>query len=168
MPSEIRMRLIALSAAALLVSASAALAAPAAVSVTVAPELQKTFDEKYGAREQRELTADLQSSVEKALAKAGAHDGARIELVLHDVKPNRPTFKQMSDTPGLSMESFGVGGASIKGRVVAADGTERPIDYSWYESDIRQAYGNWVWHDAEWTFDRFARKLARGEEVARR
>ena len=45
------MRLIALSAAALLMSASAALAAPASVSVTVAPELQKKFDEKYGARE---------------------------------------------------------------------------------------------------------------------
>ena len=162
------MRLIALSAAALLLSASAALAAPASVTVTVGPELQKKFDKTYGVREIPSLTADLQSSVEKALAKSGAHDGARIELILTDVKPNRPTFKQMGDTPGLSMESFGIGGASIKGRIVAADGTESPIDYSWYETDIRQAFANWVWHDAEWTFDRFARRLARGQEVARR
>jgi hypothetical protein len=162
------MRLLALSAAALLLSASAALAAPATVSVTVGPELQKKFDKDYGVREIPTLTADLQSSVEKALAKSGAHDGARVELVLTDVKPNRPTFKQMSDTPGLSMESFGVGGAAIKGRIVAADGTESPIDYSWYETDIRQAFASWVWHDAEWTFDRFARRLARGQEVARR
>lgn len=162
------MRLIALSAAALLLSASAALAAPASVTVTVGPELQKKFDKTYGAREIPTLTGDLQSSVEKALAKSGAHDGARIELILTDVKPNRPTFKQMGDTPGLSMESFGIGGASIKGRIVAADGTESPIDYSWYETDIRQTFANWVWHDAEWTFDRFARRLARGQEVARR
>jgi hypothetical protein len=162
------MRLIALSAAALLMSASAALAAPASVSVSVGPELQKKFDKTYGVREAAMLTADLQSSVEKALTRSAALDGARVELVLTDVKPNRPTFKQMADTPGLSMESFGVGGAAIKGRVVAADGTESPIDYSWYETDIQQAYGNWIWHDAEWTFDRFARRLARGQQVARR
>ena len=162
------MRLLALSAAALLLSASSALAAPASVTVTVGPELQEKFDKTYGAREIPTLTADLQSSVEKALAKSGAHDGARIELILTDVQPNRPTFKQMGDTPGLSMESFGIGGAAIKGRIVAADGTERPIDYSWYETDIRQSFANWVWSDAEWTFDRFARRLARGQEVARR
>jgi hypothetical protein len=162
------MRLIALSAAALLISATAALAAPASVTVSVGPELQKKFDKTYGVREAAMLTADLQSSVEKALTRRAALDGARVELVLTDVKPNRPTFKQMADTPGLSMESFGIGGAAITGRVVAADGTESPIDYSWYETDIRQSYGNWIWHDAEWTFDRFARRLARGQEVARR
>jgi hypothetical protein len=161
-------RLIALSAAALVASAGSALAAPASVSVTVGPELQKKFDKTYGVREAAQLTADLQESVEAALAKSGAHDGARIELVLTDVKPNRPTFKQMGDTPGLSMESFGVGGAAIEGRIVAASGQEQPVKYSWYETDIRQAYGNWIWHDAEWTFDRFARRLARGQEVARR
>ena len=161
-------RILALSAAAFLLGAPAALAAPASVTVTVGPELQKKFDKDYGLREAEELTADLRKSVEAAVARSVALDGARIELVLSDVKPNRPTFKQMADTPGLSMQSFGIGGAAIKGRIVAADGSEKPIDYSWYESDIRQTYANWVWHDAEWTFDRFARKLARGEQVARR
>lgn len=162
------MRLIALSAAALLLSASATLAAPASVTVTVGPELQKKFEKTYGVREAGDLTSDLRESVETALARSGSHDGARIELVLTDVKPNRPTFKQMADIPGLSMQSFGVGGAAIEGRIVTADGQERPVKYSWYESDIRQSYANWVWHDAEWTFDRFARRLARGQEVARR
>lgn len=148
--------------------ATAAVAAPATVSVSVTPELQKTFETKYGVREMAELSDDLKTSVEKALAASGAHADARIELVLKDVKPNRPTFKQLADTPGLSMESFGVGGAAIVGRIVAADGSETPVDYSWYESDIRDAWGAWVWHDAEWTFDRFARRLARGQEVARR
>ena len=162
------MRILALSAAALLASATAALAAPVSVTVAVAPELQKTFEKTYGVREAERLTADLQSSVENTLARSGAHDGARIELVLTDVKPNRPTFKQLSDKPGLSMQSFGIGGAAIKGRIVAADGSEKPLSYRWYESDIRQASYNWIWSDAEWTFDRFARKLARDAEIAQR
>jgi hypothetical protein len=162
------MRLLALAVAAALASATAALAAPASVSVTVAPELQKKFDKTYGQREAAFLTAELRDSVEKSLAKKAAYDDARIELTLVDVKPNRPTFKQLSDTPGLSFESFSVGGAAIEGRVIAADGTETRLDYKWFETDIRQSYANWVWSDAEWTFDRYARKLARGGELARR
>jgi len=162
------MRLLVLAAAALLASATTALAAPASVSITVAPELQKKFDKTYGQREAEFLTKDLRASVEKSLAKTPAYDGARIEITLVDVKPNRPTFKQLSDTPGLSFESFGIGGADIEGRVIAADGTETKVDYAWFESDIRQSYGHWTWSDAEWTFDRYARKLARGAELARR
>jgi hypothetical protein len=148
--------------------ATAASAAPVSVNVTVAPELQKTFDKDYGVREEQQLVADLKRAVERAAAKSTALDGARVELVLADVKPNRPTFKQLGDTPGLSMDSFGVGGAAIEGRIVDAAGHERPIAYRWYETDIRQAYGHWVWTDATWTFDRFARRLARGDELARR
>jgi len=160
-------RLLVLSATALLASATAALAAPASVDVTLSPEMQKKFAKTYGEREAELLRADLKASVEKALANTDAYDGARIELTITDVKPNRPTFKQMSDTPGLSMQSFGIGGATIDGHIVSADGRTTPVNYRWYESDIRQAYGNWIWHDAQWSFDRFARKLARGGEVAR-
>ena len=162
------MRLALLSAAALLVAAPAAFAAPAAVDVGFSPEMLKKFDKTYGQREADLLRADLKTSVEKALARTGAYDGARIELTITDAKPNRPTFKQLGDTPGLSMESFGIGGATIDGHVIAADGKMIPVSYRWYETDIRQAHGNWVWTDATWTFDRFARKLARGQEVAER
>ena len=72
------------------------------------------------------------------------------------------------NTPGLSMQSFGIGGAALEGRIVAADGTETPIAYRWYETDIRESYAHWVWTDAEFAFDRFARKLASGGEFARR
>ncbi|MFZ5721818.1 MAG: hypothetical protein ACOY5Y_20365 [Pseudomonadota bacterium] len=162
------MRLLALSATALLLSAGTALAAPALVTVEVAPKLQKTFDKTYGQREAERLVAELKESVETRLAKTGAYADARIELTLLDVKPNRPTFKQLTDTPGLSMQSFGIGGAAIEGRIVAADGAVTPVAYSWYESDIRDAYANWTWSDAEWTFDRFAGRLARGDQFARR
>ena len=162
------MRRLALSAALLLASATTALAAPATVTVSVAPELQKTFDKTYGAREASALTADLKASVEKTLARSNAHEGVRIELILIDAKPNRPTFKPLSDKPGLSMESFGVGGAAIKGKIVSADGTEKPLSYRWYETDIREASYSWIWSDAEWTFDRFARRLVRDAEMAQR
>jgi hypothetical protein len=162
------MRLLALTAAALLASATTALAAPASVTVNVGPELQKKFDKTYGQREAGFLTADLKSAVEKGLAKKTAYDGARIELTLTDVKPNRPTFKQLGDTPGLSFDSFGVGGAAVEGRVISAEGVETPVKFDWYETDIRQVRANWVWSDAEWAFDRLARKMARGGELAER
>lgn len=162
------MRIFILSTAALALSASCALAAPASVKVQLSPELQARFDRTYGAREAETLTKDLRQSVEAALAKTGAYPDARIELTLTDAKPNRPTFKQLGDTPGLSLESFGVGGATIDGHVVASDGKMAPVSYRWYETDIRQAPSRAVWSDAMWTFDRFARKLARGGDVAGR
>jgi hypothetical protein len=165
---ESLMRALIPAALAIFAFGSTALAAPASVQVSIAPELQKAFDEKYGVREATLLTGDLKESVVRALARTGAYDDARIELTLVDAKPNRPTFKQLSDTPGLSMQSFGVGGAAIEGRVIAADGAERAIAYKWFETDLRQAYGNWVWSDATWTFDRFARRLAKGDELAGR
>ncbi|MCR5875681.1 hypothetical protein LRS10_16820 [Phenylobacterium sp. J426] len=157
------MRFLAFAAAALLASASTALAAPATVSVTIGPELQAKAEKTYGVRDVQRLADSLRGEVERRLTKSGAHQDAQIELVLTDAKPNRPTFKQLADTPGLSMESFGIGGAAIEGRLIAADGTVTPLSYRWYESDIRQAYGDWVWSDAEVSFDRFAARLARND-----
>jgi hypothetical protein len=134
----------------------------------VSPELQKKATKDYGVRDIERLSAELQKEVSRSLAQASRYDGARVELTLMDVKPNRPTFKQMGDKPGLSMQSFGIGGAEIEGRIVAADGSVTPISYSWYETDIRQSYGVTTWHDAQWTFDRFAGRLARGDRLASR
>ena len=157
-----------LATAVLLAGASAAISAPASVQVTIGPELQAKAEKTYGVRDVQRLADNLRADVEKALARTGAHADARVDLVLVDAIPNRPTFKQLSDRPGLSLESFGIGGAKIEGQITAADGAVTPVSYRWYESDIRQAYGNWVWSDAEWTFDRFARQLGRGQVVARR
>jgi hypothetical protein len=165
---EFFMRTLAVAAAALLLSGTAALAAPASVTVTVGPKLQAKADKTYGAREVDQLATDLRRSVERQLARTGAYDGARVDLVLVDAVPNRPTFKQMSDTPGLSLRSFGVGGAKIEGRTVAADGKETPLNYSYYQPDIREAHGASTWSDAQWTIDRFAYRLGKGEAVASR
>lgn len=148
--------------------ASTALAAPASVEVAVGPELQEKAAKTYGVKEIDRLADMLRADVERSLARTGAYDGARIELVLVDAIPNRPTFKQMTDTPGLSFMSFGVGGAAIEGRAIAPDGTATPLSYRWYESDIRRTHANWTWADADWAFNRFAHRLGRGEVVASR
>jgi hypothetical protein len=162
------MRTLALATAVLLIGATGALAAPATVSVKVGPELQLKGQKTLGMREVEDLATSLQRDVEKRLAKTGAYDGARIELVLVDVQPNRPTFKQLSDTPGLSMLSFGIGGAKIEGRAVAADGAVTPLRYEDYSSDLRWAQGDATWTDAEQTFQQFAAQLGRGRTVASR
>jgi hypothetical protein len=162
------MRTLAIAAAALLASATAALAAPASVSVTIGPKLQDKAVKELGVREVNDLAAQLQTTVQRRLAKTGAYDGARIELVLADAKPNHPTFKQMSDRPGLAYQSFGVGGAEIEGRATAANGTVTPLAYKYYESDIRWAHIGGTWADADGTFQRFAYDLGRGQAVASR
>lgn len=164
------MRTLALAAAAALTFAPAAFAAPPpAVSVTIGPELQEKAQNTYGVRDVQRLADELQRGAERALVRSGGlGPGGRLELVLVDVKPNRPTFKQLSETTGLSYQSFGVGGATIEGRAVAADGTVTPLRYRWYETDIRQAPYSATWSDAEWTIDRFAGRLARGQVLAQR
>jgi len=163
------MRRLALAAvAAALSTGSSALAAPAHVDVAIGPALQAKAEMVYGVRDVRDLADDLRRGVERRLADNSAYDGARIELTLTDAVPNRPTFKQLSDVPGLSFGSFGVGGASIEGRIVAADGRVSPVAYRYYETDIRYARQNTTWSDAQWTIQQFADKLARGKAYAER
>jgi hypothetical protein len=162
------MRTLVIATAALLASGGAVLAAPASVSVTVGPALQEKAQKDYGVREVNDLADHLRMDVERRLAKTGAFDGARIELVLEDARPNRPTFKELGDRPGLSYESFGVGGAQIAGRAIAPDGRVTPLAYKYYESDIRWARRGGTWADAEETFERFAHDLGRGQTLASR
>ncbi len=158
------MRIMTLAAVAVLGLASPALAAEPEVTVSYGPKLEKKLDE-YGARDVDRLAEKLRQSVIRQTADNPSLDGARIELVLEDATPNRPTFQQMSDKPGLSYESFGVGGASISGRITLEDGASRPVSYRWYETDIRWAAPSGTWSDAERTFDQFARSLARNKDL---
>lgn len=152
----------------LALAATGADAAPAEVQVQVGPKLQKAAADTLGVREVDRLAADLKRQVERELGRTGALDGARLELILVDAKPNRPTFKQLGDRPGLSYESFSLGGARIEGRAIAVGGAVTPIRYEWYESDIRNASYRVTWADADTAFGQFARRLARGDAYARR
>ena len=163
------MRLATFLTTTLAAMAVTAAAHAAEVNVTIGPELQAKADQ-YGQRDLDYLAAELRESVQKAFERTGglSTDGATIDLVLEDAMPNRPTFRQMALKPGLSYESFGIGGATISGVLTTADGRQVPLGYRWYESDIRWSQGAGTWMDAENTFDRFARRLARGEAVAER
>jgi hypothetical protein len=159
-----------LSAIALAAAAQAAPLGPVAdVTVTIGPKLQDKADQ-YGQRDLDYLAAELRESVQKALERADglSAEGATIDLVLEDAVPNRPTFQQMALKPGLSYESFGIGGARISGVLTTADGRRVPLGYSWYEADIRWSQYAGTWMDAENTFDRFARRLVDGQAVAER
>ncbi|MBC6983092.1 hypothetical protein [Caulobacter sp. 17J80-11] len=162
-------------AAALIFSAAPAFAqsnpnraAVADVTVSVSPELREKADE-YGAKEIEGLAADLEADVEKALARKGRLSGAadtgadRLELVLVDAVPNRPTLEQLKDKPGLSMASLSIGGAEIQGRLVHADGSSTPVAYKWYDRNLADVVGAGVWSTAQTAFDRFADKVSKGD-----
>lgn len=151
-------------------SANAAdpLSTVSSVEVKLSPELQKKAAEDYGVRDVQRLADNLKKDVERELQRTGVLAGGRVELTLVDARPNRPTFKQLGDRPGLSMESFGIGGAAIEGQAISVDGHVTPVRYNWYESDIRQARVSTTWSDAERAIDRFAFQLGRGDVYARR
>lgn len=144
--------------------ASSAMAAPqvAAVRVSIGPDLAKKT-QVMDRREFDYLTRELKRSVEKTLDRSGAlgPDGGELDLVIEDARPNRPTMREMTAKPGLSYQSFGVGGARISGEYRAASGVRTPVDYSWYETDIRWAEYGSTWSDADKAFDRLAVRLAK-------
>jgi hypothetical protein len=155
-------------AAALVILAGLALAGPAlaaqpSIDVQLSPALRHEAEKTLGVKEVERLAEDLKREVGRSLDRTGVLDGARVELTLVDAKPNRPTFQQLSNQPGLSMESFGVGGATIEGRAVAVDGTVIPLRYRWYETDIRNARYQTTWADATAAISQFAHRLARGD-----
>lgn len=161
-----RIAFLAPLAAALAVSGAAA-AQPSAVIVTVSPDFAKTAQE-LGERDVQQQVSDLTRTVERVLTQRHALDGARIELVITDLKPNRPTIQQMSDKPGLDgMRSLSIGGAAIEGTVTTASGAVEPVKFDYYTPTLADARGSTTWTDAQRAYDRLARNLAEGRYVRR-
>jgi len=149
---------------------AAVIAAPAfaqQVTVTVGGDLTEAVEE-LGQRDVDRQLERLQYVVERRLARDGGLEGARVNLVLTDLKPNRPTWQQASDKPGLSIiDSISIGGATIEGEVVTADGQRMPVSYSRYSSSLADVQGYTTWQDAERAYDRLANNLASGRLVSR-
>jgi len=147
----------------LLAAVPAAVSAQAGdVTVTIGPDLQARAQE-FGQRDLDRLARELEADVERAVARSGRGRGGRLELVLTDARPSRPTFEQMARRPGLSMESVSNGGAAVEGVEIAPDGSTRAVRFSWYETDIRWAGARTTWTDAHKAFQRFARRYADGK-----
>lgn len=140
--------------------AAAASAQTPDVIVTVGPEVDV---EELGVSEVNEQADELAQTVREALARSGALDGARVHLVITDIKPNRPTWQQGIDTPGLDMfRSISLGGATIEGEIVSSDGARRTVSYDRYSNNLRDVFGSSTWRDAGLAFNTFARRLAEG------
>ena len=154
-------------AAVLAFSAAPAMAEPALISVSLGPDLQEKAEE-LGSRELQEQADRLAELVGRALARDGDLDGARIELVLTDLRPNRPTFQQMADRPGLDgFRSQSIGGAAIEGQITMADGRTLPVHYDWYSSSLADVRGVTTWADADRAYRRLAVNIADGRYVTR-
>lgn len=149
---------------------AAAIAAPAMaqqVTVTVGGDLTEEV-ETLGQRDVDQQLARLQTVVERRLARDGALQGAQINLVLTELKPNRPTWQQAADQPGLSMlDSISIGGAAIEGEVITAEGERLPVRYSRFSNSLAEVYGYTTWQDADRAYGRLADNLASGRLVSR-
>lgn len=154
-------------AAVLAVAASPALAEPASVNVVIGGDLVHAADD-LGRREVQEQADRLAGVVSRALERRGALDGATVDLVLTDLKPNRPTFEQLSQRPGLDgIRSISIGGATIEGQITMADGQVVPVQYDWYSSSLADVHGHTTWNDAERAYQRLAANLVSGRYARR-
>jgi hypothetical protein len=132
-------------------------ASAAEVIVTYGEKAQKAIEKTYGVREKATLEDEIRTEISQHLGSRVA----RVEVTINDVVANRPTLKQMSDKPGLSFSSFGIGGADLSGKAFDAGGQLlADVSYDWY-GDIHLASTTGVWSDAERAIERFTEKLAR-------
>lgn len=151
---------------------TAALAGPASaqapqVSVTIGGDLTEQVED-LGERDVNQQIERLQTVVERRLARDNALEGARINLVLTDLRPNRPTWRQAANKPGLSiMDSISIGGAAIEGEVITADGRHLPVRYSRFSSTLADVRGFTTWQDADRAYGRLADNLVSGRLVSR-
>ncbi|GAA0619709.1 hypothetical protein GCM10009422_14110 [Brevundimonas kwangchunensis] len=153
--------------AATIAFAGIAAAEPATVNVTIGHELQRDA-ENLGAREVQEQVDRLTWVLQSRLADSAELEGARIDLVLTDLKPNRPTMEQLVKRPGLDpLRSRSIGGAAVEGTVVLADGSTRPVRYDWFSPSLADVQGSTTWTDADRAYERLARNLANGRYTVR-
>ncbi len=154
------------------ITIAAAVAMPAfaqapRVTVSVGGRLTEKVEE-LGQRDVDRQLERLQDVVTRELARSGTFEGAQVNLVVTDLKPNRPTFEQAADRPGLSViDSRSIGGASVEGEIITADGQRLPVRYTHYSNSIAEVYSYSTWFDAEVAYDRLAGRLASGRLVSR-
>ena len=145
------------------IAALVLLAAPGAlateINVSYDPDFAEELADNYGEREGEYLTKEVSKDLNRELTKAGI-DVARINVTIINAKPNKPTFKQMGDKPGLDFgRSKSIGGMKLSATAYDSDGTTTgELTYDWYETDLRNA-GLWTWSDANRASGFFARKF---------
>jgi hypothetical protein len=126
------------------------------VNVTYGAKAEEAMTKTYGERER----GYIRQTLERNLTRELGTQAARVEVVINDLVPNRPTFKQLGDKPGLSYQSFGIGGADVSGKAFDSQGNLLgEVAYDWY-GDIHMADTAWTWSDADRALYQFSRRLA--------
>jgi hypothetical protein len=122
----------------------------------------------YGDRSLNKLIEEVVEELNQDFAKEGilVSDDADIVLrvTIEDAKNNRPTFEQLSREPGLSFQSFGIGGAELSGELLSQSGESLgTLSYRYFETNI-DLFGfpqaNGVWSDARRAISRFSKETA--------
>tara|TARA_R110002020_G_scaffold474461_1_gene705965 strand:+ start:20731 stop:21228 length:498 start_codon:yes stop_codon:yes gene_type:complete len=151
----------------LLAAASfALLATPAALATEIdvgySTDFQEKLQEDYGAREGTYLADSVKEDLMREFKAAGLNV-ERVSVTIEKATPNKPTFKQLGDKPGLDYgASVSIGGMKLSATAFDANGQEMGnLTYDWFETDLRQA-GLTTWQDAGRASNRFARKFAKG------
>jgi hypothetical protein len=159
--------LFALAGLAAFAFASTAFAAPVTLApLVLSPEFQTKLDDELGARERQELEDMVVRLVSRELTRHGADVGPGastiVEVTLIDADPNRPTFEELTRTPGLSMSlSISTGGAELSATLRRADGQVlSEVNHQYYTRSLNDLIGapN-TWSDAHRAISRFARKV---------
>ncbi len=122
-------------------------------------------DELWGPRDIEQLKKNLVKKISSRLDKNKLMNdgGARLELTIIDLAPNRPTMQAYTRRPGLDFRSFGLGGAEVEAHIIAADGTDLgKIRYRYFASYLdHHSSGLTTWYDARRSFDKFSRRLVK-------
>lgn len=122
---------------------------------------------KYGDREIVRLLEDMQDELTEDFEKRGLILSESAPMILrvtiNEVKPNRPTFNQLSKDASLSFQSYGIGGADISAEFISADGSViGTAEYNYFSNfNDRPFRSAGTWSDAELAFSRFSKKLSK-------
>lgn len=138
----------------------AAMAEATTINVAFSEDFAEKLEEDYGTREGATLTDEIIEDLQRELT--GMEDKVeRVDVIILDAKPNRPTFEQISGSPGLDpIRSISIGGMSLAGTITMADGEVSEVKYDWFETDIRFSVGAATWWDANRVSRRFAKRVA--------
>jgi hypothetical protein len=136
--------------------------ASAKVTVRIGPALAAKTP-RLGEPDVSALSKDLADTVRDDLAgRRRPNAPVKVNLVLEDATPNRPTAQQLSDHPYLSLNSISVGGAAISGVATFADGHSEPFSYNFRQVSLQYDVGATQWTDAERAFEELGNDLAHG------
>lgn len=149
------------------VLAAQAWAGPVSLApVRFSDEFQTTLADDYGAREGAYLEETVDRALARALARVGGEVAASapiaIEATIVEARPNRPTFQQLADRPGLDFgRSLSTGGAELIAVIRGADGAQLgEVRYRYFTPTLRDVYTPTTWGDAHQAIHRFARRVA--------